>query len=34
MADYTNMKLCGDETHEGMCIFGAGTSISDKFTCD
>ena len=28
MADYTNMKLCGDETHEGMCIFGAGTSVS------
>ena len=28
MADYTNMKMCGDETHEGMCIFGAGTSVS------
>ena len=30
MADYTNMKLCGDDddTHEGMCIFGAGTSVS------
>ena len=28
MSDYTNMKLCGDDTHEGMCIFGAGTSVS------
>ena len=28
MADYTNMKMCGEETHEGMCIFGAGTSVS------
>lgn len=28
MSDYTNMKLCGDETHEGMCLFGAGTSVS------
>ena len=28
MADYTNMKMCGDDTHEGMCIFGAGTSVS------
>ena len=28
MADYTNMKMCGDETHEGMCIYGAGTSVS------
>ncbi len=28
MADYSNMKLCGNNTHEGMCIFGAGTSVS------
>ena len=30
MADYTNMKMCGgdSDTHEGMCIFGAGTSVS------
>ena len=28
MADYSNMKLCGDDTHEGMCIYGAGTSVS------
>ena len=28
MADYTNMKMCGNDTQEGMCIFGAGTSVS------
>ena len=28
MADYTIMKMCGDDTHDGMCIFGAGTSVS------
>mgnify|MGYP001274609517 FL=1 len=28
MADYSNMKLCGKDTQEGMCIFGAGTSVS------
>ena len=28
MADYTNMKMSGEETHEGMCIIGAGTSVS------
>jgi len=30
MADYTGMKMCGTEkeTQEGMCIFGAGTSVS------
>jgi hypothetical protein len=28
MKDYSNMKLCGKDTHEGMCIFGAGTSVS------
>ena len=29
MQDYTNMEVCStDDTHEGMCIFGAGTSVS------
>jgi len=29
MKDYSNMEVCStDETHEGMCIFGAGTSVS------
>ena len=28
MADYSNMKLCGNDTQEGMCIYGAGTSVS------
>ena len=29
MQDYSNMEVCNtDDTHEGMCIFGAGTSVS------
>ena len=29
MKDYSNMEVCStDKTHEGMCIFGAGTSVS------
>ena len=29
MKDYSSMEVCNvDETHEGMCIFGAGTSVS------
>ena len=28
MADYSSMKLCGSDTQEGMCIYGAGTSVS------
>ncbi len=31
MQDYSSMEVCStDKTHEGMCRFGAGTSVSPE----